>query len=617
MINKNRFNEAQKEAIEHKDGSLLVLAGPGSGKTLVITERTKRLIEKGVPAEKILVVTFTKAAAREMKERFLREMGQERTNVWFGTFHAVFFSVLKCAYGYRAENIIPEGQKKQFFREMIRSLSVEAGDEEELLENLEGEISRVKAELLPLEHYYPSCCSTDVFRKIFTAYRELLLNRGWIDFDDMLVHCYRLFSERRDILRLWQEKFQYIMVDEFQDISRIQYEIVKLLAKPSDNLCIVGDDDQSIYGFRGAKPEIMLNFSKDFPKRKQILLNINYRCSPNILKAADRVISNNKNRYQKKIMAAPEKLKKEWKPVEIREFHSLGEENKRTMEDIVLLEKSGMAYESMAVLLRTNGQAGMLAEIFMRYNIPFYIRDRIPNRYEHWIARDILAYIKIALGSRERQLFLQIANRPKRYISREAMDEPQVEFEGLRWFYEDKEWMLDRIDQWEADTRVLRNLRPYAAVKYIRQTIGYDEFLREYAEYRRIKPEGLFELLDELMEAAKPCVSFEDWFHQIEEYGQQLEALKKDMSFDKKGVAIETMHSAKGLEYEAVWILDANEGTTPYRKASLPEDIEEERRLFYVAMTRAKKELRIYYTKERYNKPAEPSRFVNEIMEGD
>lgn len=616
MIKKNRFNEAQREAIEHRDGPLLVLAGPGSGKTLVITERTKRLIEKGVPAEKILVVTFTKAAAREMKERFLREIGQEKTRVQFGTFHAVFFSILKHAYGYRVENVIPEGLKKQFLQEMARSFSIEAQDEEELIENLELEISRVKAELMPLEHYYPACCSTDVFRKIFKSYQDMLFSKRMIDFDDMLVYCYQLFSQREDILKLWQERFHYIMVDEFQDISRLQYEIVKLLSLPHNNLCIVGDDDQSIYGFRGARPELMLNFSQDFPEGRKLLLNINYRCSPTILEAAARVISHNENRYQKRILPAPQKAEAGWKPVKIKEFSALNEENRQVMEDILLLSKGGTVYEEMAVLLRTNGQAGMLAEIFMRYNIPFYIRDRIPNRYEHWIAKDILSYIRIALGSRERSLFLRIVNRPKRYIGRDALEEPFIEFEGLRWFYEDKEWMLDRIDQMETDIKVLKNLKPYAAVNYIRKSIGYDDFLKEYAEYRKIKPEGLFEILDEIMEAARACGSYEEWFLHIEEYGRQLELLKKEQDFQKKGVAVETMHSSKGLEYEAVWILDANEGINPYKKATLPEDIEEERRLFYVAMTRAKKELHIYYTRERYNKPVKPSRFVNEIMKG-
>ena len=617
MTNKNQFNEAQIKAIEHQNGPLLVLAGPGSGKTLVITERTRRLVKKGVPEDKILVVTFTRAAAREMKERFLKESGQERTRVQFGTFHAVFFSILKCAYGYRSENIIPELLKKQFFQEAARSISLEIPDEEELIENLETEISRVKAEMLPLEHYYPTCCSTESFRKIFKDYQEMLLSRRMIDFDDMLVYCYQLFLQRKDILRLWQEKFQYIMVDEFQDISRLQYEIVKLLAAPRNNLCIVGDDDQSIYGFRGAKPELMLNFSKDFPKGEQILLNVNYRCSPTILEAAERVITNNKARYEKRILAAPDKKGKKWTPVRIREFSILSEENKQTMEDILIHSRQGMPFEEMAVLLRTNGQAGMLAEIFMRYNIPFYIRDRIPNRYEHWIAKDILAYVKIALGYRERALFLRIINRPNRYIKRDALGENRIEFEGLRWFYEDKEWMLDRIDQLETDMKVLKNLKPYAAVNYIRKAIGYDEFLKEYAQYRQIKPEGLFEILDEIMEAAKTCESYEDWFLHIEAYGEQLERLKKEQSYEKKGVAVETMHSAKGLEYEAVWILDANEGVTPYRKATLAEDIEEERRLFYVAMTRAKKELHIYYTRERYNKPVEISRFVNEIMGAD
>lgn len=614
MAGKNQFNEAQKEAIEHKDGPLLVLAGPGSGKTLVITERTRRLTEKGVPPEKILVVTFTRAAAKEMKERFLRETGQGATKVQFGTFHAIFFSVLKRAYGYRAENILPDGVKKQFLREQIRTLSMETEDEEELIENLESEISRVKAEMLPPEHYYPSCCATDAFRSILAAYQEMLYRQRLLDFDDMLVYCYQLFLERKDILRLWQEQFHYIMVDEFQDISRIQYEIVKLLALPHNNLCIVGDDDQSIYGFRGARPELMLNFSKDFPEGQRVLLNINYRCSPVILEAAGRVIAHNEERYRKDILPAPEKKKQRWRPVGIMEFKSLAEENKKVMEDILALSGTGTAYESMAVLLRTNGQAGALAEVFLRYNIPFYIRDRIPNRYEHWIAKDILAYVRIAMGSRERELFLRIANRPKRYISRAAFEEPLVDFESLRWFYEDKEWMQERIDQMEVDLKVLKNLKPYAAISYIRNSIGYDEFLDEYAQYRKIKPGGLLEVLDELMEAAKPYESYEDWFAHIEEYGRQLETLKRDRDFKQNGVAIETMHASKGLEYEAVWIVDANEGITPYQKAVLPEDVEEERRLFYVAMTRAKKELHIYYAKERYNKAVEPSRFIDEIM---
>jgi DNA helicase-2/ATP-dependent DNA helicase PcrA len=522
--------------------------------------------------------------------------------------------VLKHAYGYRAEHIIPEGMKKQFFREMVRSLSLVTADEEELLENLETEISRVKTELIAIEHYYPACLATDAFRQIYAAYQNLLQSRRFIDFDDMLVYCYRLFREREDILALWQDKFHYIMVDEFQDISRIQYEIVKMLALPQNNLCIVGDDDQSIYGFRGAKPELMLNFPEDFPEGKNLLLNINYRCSPLILAAADKVIIQNKKRYQKEILPAPDKRKKEWMPVKIVEFSSLGEENKRCVEDILALSKMGKPYEAMAVLLRTNSQAGMLAEVFMRYNLPFSIRDKIPNRYEHWIARDILAYIKIALGSRERGLFLQIANRPKRYLSRASFEEPTVDFEALRWYYEDKYWMQERIDSFERDIKVLKKLRPYAAVAYIRNTIGYDEFLREYAQYRNIKAEGLFELLEEIMEASKDCPTYEDWFAHIEAYGKQLEALKKEQGQKKEGVAIETMHSSKGLEYESVWILDANEGFHPYKKAKLLEEIEEERRLFYVAMTRAKEKLHIYYTKERYNKEVEPSRFVKELM---
>ena len=296
-------------------------------------------------------------------------------------------------------------------------------------------------------------------------------------------------------------------------------------------------------------------------------------------------------------------------------FSTMREQNKRVVERIITLHESGVPYKEIAILFRTNSQPRALMELLMLYNIPFCMQDSIPNIYDHWIARDIISYIKIAMGNRERKYFLRIANRPKRYISREAFEYPEVSFEDLRIFYQDKKYMLDRIDDWEYDMEWLKDQPPYAAIQYIRKSIGYDDYLQEYADYRRIRVEELYEVLDELLEGCRPLKTYEEWFLHMEEYKKELEAQKKQDKKEEDAVVMETMHRSKGLEYDTVFIIDANEGVMPHNKASVQADLEEERRLFYVAMTRAKRKLYIYYSKERYNKKLEPSRFVYELIE--
>ncbi|MFA9465430.1 MAG: ATP-dependent helicase [Velocimicrobium sp.] len=611
-----KYNNSQLMAIEHNLGPALVLAGPGSGKTAVITQRTKCLIEKGINPRKILVVTFTKAAAIEMKERFQILMQDSKISyayrtVQFGTFHAIFFSILKHAYHYNVTSIIREEEKTSFFRDMIKSYSFEIEDEGEFISELESEISLVKGEMMDISHYYSKSCSEEIFREIYAKYQDMLRSKRKIDFDDMLVYCYELLSQRSDILAMWQEQFQYIMIDEFQDINKIQYAIIKLLALPENNLFIVGDDDQSIYRFRGAKPEIMLNFGKDYKDAKQVLLDINYRCNASITEGAARVIKHNQKRFIKDIKSN----KKKGKPIIIKEFPTCKEENRRVAWEIINNQEKGIELQEMAVLFRTNTQPRMLIETLMQYNIPFCMKDAIPNIYEHFIGRDMICYIRTALGNRERKLFMQIANRPKRYISREAFINPDVNFEQLRIFYEDKNWMLDRIDQWESDLKWLKKITPYAAITYIRKGIGYNDFLEEYADYRRIKVDDLYEILDEIAEAAKPFESYDEWFEHIEAYGITLKEQARKNKENKEGIVLSTMHSAKGLEYQTVFLIDANETVIPHHKASITADLEEERRMFYVAMTRAKENLHIYYTKERFNKEMEVSRFVKELME--
>lgn len=606
------FNKAQKEAIFHQKGPMLVLAGPGSGKTRVITERAKVLIDEyQIEPHKILVITFTKAAAEEMKNRFKKRMDGMYAPVWFGTFHAIFFTILKHAYHYNSSNILREDQKKQFFREILQKLELEIEDENEFLGEIESEISLVKGEMISLEHYFPMNCSTEVFKTFFQEYNKKLQQYRLIDFDDMLVYCYELLSQRADILKMWQKQFEYILIDEFQDCNKIQYDIVRMLAKPENNLFIVGDDDQSIYRFRGARPEIMLKFQKDYSNAKKVLLDINYRSTKSIVEAAARVIQKNKERFPKNIRT----INEQGEAVHIQSFENLLLENKKTVETLLAYKKAGILFSEMAVLFRTNTQPGALLEKLMEYNIPFRMKDNIPNIYEHWIARNIICYIKIALGNRERALFLQIMNRPKRYISREYIDTTIVDFERLRTYYEDKDWMAERIDRLEYDLKIIKNLRPYTAIQYIRKGVGYEEYLVEYATYRRIKSEELFDLLDEIQEASKEFETFEEWFLHIEKYGEELkEQIQKVKEQKEEAVTMSTMHSAKGLEYKVVIIIDVNEGIIPHRKAVLDADLEEERRMFYVAMTRAKRYLHMFYVKERYNKELEVSPFLSQLL---
>lgn len=605
------FNPSQEEAVRHKDGPCLTLAGPGSGKTLVITQRTKNLIQEyGVNPSNILVITFTKAAATEMKMRFQRLMGGQTCPVTFGTFHAVYFAVLKHAYHYSADNIIREEQKYQFMKEIILKQQLEYEDETEFISSILGEISMVKNSGVELAHYYAKNCGEEVFRRIYRLYEDKLYQKRLIDFDDMLVYTYELFRERKDILAAWQRKYQYILVDEFQDINKIQFDVLKMLAEPQNNLFIVGDDDQSIYRFRGAKPEIMLNFKKDFPDAKEILLDTNYRSKANIVKHALQVIGHNKERYQKNIVANQEGGAE----IDFQIFKTQREENAKIIWDIQEQIDRGRNYSEFAILFRTNTQPRLLMEQLMEYNIPFRTRDNIPNLYDHWIAKDIFTYIRIAQGSRYRKDFFQIMNRPKRYISRDSLDEEMVAFDVWAWYYEEQPWVAERIERLEYDIKMLSGMKPYAAINYIRHGIGYDDFCQEYADYRRIKPEDLFDLLEELQDSAKGYESYEAWFEHIEEYEKELERMRQKQNLNENSVALATLHSSKGLEYETVYIVDVNEGLMPYKKAVLDPEIEEERRMFYVGMTRAKRDLHLFSVKNLNNKELEVSRFIKEAQ---
>lgn len=614
------FHKSQLQAIRHLNGPMMVLAGPGSGKTTVITHRVRCLVEGyGVDPASILVITFTKAAASEMRQRFQKLMEGRSLPVSFGTFHAVFFSILKHAYRYDASNIVREEQRIQLMRELVDRYRIDVEDEGEFISSILSEISMVKGEMMSLEHYYSKNCSEEIFKKLYEGYNRGLESRGLLDFDDMLVMCYQLFDQRKDILAAWQRRYRFILIDEFQDINRIQYEIVKMLAAPENNLFIVGDDDQSIYRFRGAKPEIMLGFEKDYPTAKRTLLGINYRSSSSIVDAAGRLIRHNKMRFEKEIQA----FRGAGRPVAVMGFPDAHAETRTIVEEIQDYVRMGYHLSDIAVLYRTSMEPRLLMERMMEWNLPFRMKDSLPNLYEHWITQDMLAYIRIAGDelAKHRQAkradVLRIINRPKRFVSREALEGQIISWDSLKSWYQDRGWMVERIEQLEYDLKMIGRMAPVAAVNYIRKAVGYDDYLREYAENRRMKAEDLLQIADQLQESASSYKTMDAWKEHMREYGEQLrQQLTNRDSQNTDCVSLMTMHSSKGLEFPIVYILDANEGVTPHHKAVLEADLEEERRMFYVAMTRARDRLHVYYARERYGRPQERSRFIDEYREG-
>lgn len=605
------FNEAQAQAIQHTDGPCLVLAGPGSGKTLTIVNRVKYLIEKQkVRPEEILVVTFTRFAAAEMKSRLCLVMGKRDLPVTVGTFHGIYYGILKWAYRMNQENILSETEKYQILRGVINKERMEIFDEEDFIQDIAAEIGKVKNNRIPLEEFVSEKCSADAFRNIYRNYEQHRKELKKIDFDDMLVLCYELFRSRPDVLAQWQKKFRYVLIDEFQDINRIQYDVIRMLAQPENNLFVVGDDDQAIYGFRGADSELMLGFGKDFPNAKQILLGMNYRSTANIVQNSLKLIENNVERYRKKLEANREG----GSCLHIQEVKDPVEEAEYVLEEIQKCKENGIKEEEIAILFRVHTDARAVVEAMVERKIPFQMKEHLPNIYEHFIAKDIMAYFRLATGAQHRQDFLQIMNRPKRYLGRDSVAGAKVSFEDMRKFYCDKDWMIDRIDQFEWDVKMLMKMAPYAAIQYIRKRIGYDDFLKEYAFTHQINRSDLNEVLAEIEEAAKAFSSVEEWFAHVEEYTETLKVKEKERNRPRPGVRLMTIHASKGLEFKQVFLIAANEGRIPYQKAKTDKEIEEERRLFYVAMTRAKDFLKICYVKIKNGKEVTPSRFVDELL---
>lgn len=608
------FNKSQIQAISHMDGPAMVLAGPGSGKTTVITHRIKNLIEKAeVRPENILVVTFTKAAAISMQKRFSTLMnGGKGQPVTFGTFHSVFYKILRKSRRYEATEILSERQKTDYIREIIGRYGISSNDISELSQNIINDIGNIKGNMLNAQEYEPSCCKKEDFIKVYNAYNLELKKDGKMDFDDILRECYLLLCENHTILEQWRELYKYILVDEFQDINRIQMNIIELLASPLNNIFVVGDDDQSIYGFRGARPEIMIEFKDYYPEAELIVLDVNYRSTQSIINVAGRVIENNKTRLDK---CAHANNDKDFQP-DIRKFRNQVEELKFVVSKIREYENQGISLSEMAILVRNNSQIQEISSFLKNRKIEAESGKHRSNIYNGMVAKDILSYVRGALkfdGTYFNEDLIYVLNKPQRYISRQVVLSVNMNISAVRRIYS-----KNNIDSFLFHIEMIRKLPPQAALSYIRKGAGYEEYLRLYAIENNIPMSGLLKQLEQLAQECSKFNTLEQWINSIDSAqnseGQNFGKKSSGEGGTNNRINIMTMHGSKGLEFKAVFIVDANQGIIPTSKALRERDFEEERRLFYVAITRAIDYLNVYAVEEKLGCPIEVSMFVEEML---
>lgn len=608
------FNKSQIQAISHMDGPAMVLAGPGSGKTTVITHRIKNLIEKAeVRPENILVVTFTKAAAISMQKRFSTLMnGGKGQLVTFGTFHSVFYKILRKSRRYEATEILSERQKTDYIREIIGRYGISSNDISELSQNIINDIGNIKGNMLNAQEYEPSCCKKEDFIKVYNAYNLELKKDGKMDFDDILRECYLLLCENHTILEQWRELYKYILIDEFQDINRIQMNIIELLASPLNNIFVVGDDDQSIYGFRGARPEIMIEFKDYYPEAELIVLNVNYRSTQSIINVAGRVIENNKTRLDK---CAHANNDKDFQP-DIRKFRNQVEELKFVVSKIKEYENQGISLSEMAILVRNNSQIQEISSFLKNRKIEAESGKHRSNIYNGMVAKDILSYVRGALkfdGTYFNEDLIYVLNKPQRYISRQVVLSVNMNISAVRRIYS-----KNNIDSFLFHIEMIRKLPPQAALSYIRKGAGYEEYLRLYAIENNIPMSGLLKQLEQLVQECSKFNTLEQWINSIDSAqnseGQNFGKKSSGEGGTNNRINIMTMHGSKGLEFKAVFIVDANQGIIPTSKALRERDFEEERRLFYVAITRAIDYLNVYAVEERLGCPIKVSMFVEEML---
>lgn len=592
-------NSAQEEAIRTVNGPLLIVSCPGSGKTTTLIRRIHHLLQSGVKPGNILMVTFTNAAAKDMQKKYYSLYGRN-PGVIFQTIHSLCFNILRSEKRFDTGDLMKAQESRNFFLDRLRKYRW-VSDPWELSKALMTEISSIRNNDIPISGYVPVSCSNPAFRNLYEQYAKYKSQRHKIDFDDMLSECRDLLKFSPSVLAKWQKVFSYIQCDEYQDTNALQRDILYLLAGEKKNLCVVGDDDQSIYGFRGANPSIMLDFPKDMKNAKTVVMGTNYRSAQTIVETADRLIQYNKKRYAKQFISERGKQGL-YGTVIYQRYHTRKDEIAGVIHLIRDAHVKGIPYSDMAILFRTNAQAQLPVMELSSAELPFYSTENVQSIYDGWIFGDIRSYARLSFGTGTTDDVLRVLNHPMRYLSEKPFQNAEFSYWGFRraisYLRNDEYWKYKSADE------KIRDWMDYLGPGCIKETdppkklfdaltgyrsIHYEEYLDNYAKFRNTDPAEFVNILDELREESQKFETIAEWFSYADDYKRKLrEDQKKN---DRSGVTITTMHKAKGLEWNTVFVIDLNNNIIPYEQKGQSTDFEEERRLLYVAVTRAKDHL--------------------------
>lgn len=601
------LDKYQKSAVECMDRNALIVAAPGSGKTTVIINKVNHLVsERKIPNGNIIIITFTKAAAVNMKKRYVSAFNRS-SSPFFGTFHGLFYKMLLNAG--RNIDIIEGGIAHKIVSNVMTKYFDEVNDDK--VKEAINNISLYKTSRSSLEEFKPTL-TKDIFKDALETYEEYKKQYNKWDFDDLALEVLKMLKDDERMLHGYRKLFKYILVDEFQDCDEIQIEFLKLINDGKDNsLFAVGDEDQCIYSFRGSKPEYMVSFDKLFEGGKKYFLSINYRSKKNIVDKSKDVIKFNKSRNKKEI-----KWNKDSDGI-IKWFNTY---NERAQAEIIVdticeEKKLNIPYEDNAVLYRTNMESNSIIDVLTKRRIPFTLIDREYNFFEHFICKDILAYLRLAVNDYDRESFFQIINRPFRYVSKTSLayvknyTKDENPFDILIAKDDTQPFQKKKLDDLKKDIQYLNKISLSSAIAYIIMDLGYIDHLKNYAQKFNQSFDDLEDVIEEFKLAAEGYKTIFEFLKHVNEVKESIEESKKKK--DREGVILSTIHGVKGMEFRNVYIMNICEDTIPHA-SSKDTNLEEERRLFYVGMTRAIDELYLFSPRSRKGQIKDVSRFIIE-----
>ncbi len=635
----DQLNEQQRQAVCHGEGPALVIAGPGAGKTRVLTYRVAWLLEQGIPHYAILALTFTNKAAREMKERIAQCHRQGRHLQWIGTFHSLFARILRKEghrLGYQSNFTIYDTEdSKQLLKEIVEDLRLEEHRYRPPL--LYERITALKHQKILWEDYRhrtehradDEAMGIPKFYRVYELYQRRLLTNNAMDFEDLLVNTWRVFRQYPEVLHTYQHQFQHILVDEFQDTDPVQYEIIRMLAGVHRNLFVVGDDAQSIYGFRGACLQNVFDFLKDFPEHTLYKLERNYRSTQTIVRAANTLIANNSQRIPKSLWTTNPK----GEPIQIIETLNERDEARAIAHEVFeMIMQERRSPRHIAILYRTNAQSRALEEALRQRNIPYRIHGSVAF-YQRKEIKDVLAYFRVVLNPRDEVALLRILNFPPRNLGPKTIER----IKQLAQTHHQSLWdVLPRAcgqlrsrqsQSLQALIALIRRFRQlaqeqdaYTVAQALIQASGIERYYRETLS---VEEQYRWENIESLLSGIRQYVEEHPEHNRLADYLQYASLLTSmdeiTAGQQNEAVVLMTMHMAKGLEFPCVVLAGAEDGYLPHYNSSDPEDLEEERRLFYVALTRAQHRVIITYARQRMLRgkslTREPSPFLDELGE--